>query len=172
MLIARPTPRYAKLRLLEAFGELALAAMLLEAGHVRNAANKAFLAVKALVSSLLVHNMEKLGLEKRALMKLKAREFTAPTSGLRKYAQWLLSAGIDVEDVVNLGLLLHMFAYNGLDPAGELSPYGDVDTAVRDLKALAAAVLNKALKLKNSLPWDEEVEREYARAAEAWAKAA
>ena len=158
-LVAKPTPRYAKLRLLEAFGELALAARLLEAGPVRTAANKAFLAVKALVSSLLVYNMEKLDLDKKTSARLRAREYTAPTTGLRKYSQWLLAAGIDVEDLVNLGLLLHMFAYNGLDPGGELSPYGDVEAAARDLKTLAKRLLDKALMLRDKLPWDEDVER-------------
>ena len=80
--------KYSELRLLEAVEELYLGVKMLKEGYSRNAANKLFLSWKALLSSLVASNFDKVVGKKLREGKVEEAEwyrrvgYTAPTTGL------------------------------------------------------------------------------------------
>ncbi|MFP3193943.1 MAG: PaREP1 family protein [Caldivirga sp.] len=153
----REPEKYSRLRLLEALQELYLSIMMLKEGYSRNSAGKLFLSWKALLSSLVVSNFNKIIERKRR----EGREdevkwylrigYTAPTTGLVGVSRDLEDLGY--RGIVNLTtamLGVHRYAYNGLDR--DVSPFGSRREAIISLKEL----MKSELEIIESLNLDQE----------------
>ncbi|BFI76482.1 hypothetical protein YN1HA_25800 [Sulfurisphaera ohwakuensis] len=125
---------YVEARVIESLSDLLLSLTLWKEGYTRNSAGKAFSAVKALMSALIVTNEEKLlGLAKddqeREWFKKKAH--IVPTHGMYGLAQMLRKIGIDIINLVNFALDLHDYQYNGFEP--DFSKYSKKEQVLADL---------------------------------------
>ena len=133
---------YVEARIIESLSDLLLSLTLWKEGYTRNSAGKAFSAVKALMSALVVVNEDKLislakDNEEREWIKKKAH--IVPTHSMYALAQMLRKIGIDIINLVNYALNLHEYQYNGFEP--DFSRYSrkedvftDLITVVRETK--------------------------------------
>jgi hypothetical protein len=153
----REPEKYSRLRLLEALQELYLSIEMLKEGYTRNSASKLFLSWKALMSSLVVSNFNKI-IEKK---KKEGKEddikwylrigYSAPTTGLMGIARDLEDLGF--KGLVNLTtamLGIHKYAYNGLDE--DISPFHSRKDAIIALKEL----IKSEIDIVNVNSLDEE----------------
>lgn len=104
-------------RVIESLSDLSISLNLWKEGYTRNSAGKAFNAIKALLSALIVVNEEKiLNLAKDEKEKewIKRKAHVVPNSQYA-LAQMLKDVGIDVVDLVNYALDLHDYQYNGFE---------------------------------------------------------
>lgn len=137
----REPEKYSRLRLLESLQELYLSIEMLKEGYTRNSASKLFLSWKALMSSLVVSNFNKI-IDKK---KKEGKEddikwylrigYSTPTTGLMGIARDLEDLGF--KGLVNLTtamLGIHKYAYNGLDE--DISPFHSRKDAIIALKEL------------------------------------
>ncbi|BDR92322.1 PaREP1 family protein [Vulcanisaeta souniana] len=134
---------YRKIRIDEARSELELAKRFLEEGLIRNAASKAFQAWKALVAALAVDKRDELSKVFSGKVRLRGRRervdrvdwviAVMPTSYLKDVAMII---GGKVDLLTDKALWIHQYQYNGPDPERVLSPYGDDDSARRDIETL------------------------------------
>ena len=121
---------YVYAKVLDGLTEAKLALEILSRGLLQNAAAKAFMSVKSILSALIVSNFGKLVevVDGRRIWYERVG-YSAPTTGLIGISRDLGRIGIDVDKVVRIALSLHRFSCNGLDP--NLVDYGDLDE-VRD----------------------------------------
>ncbi len=154
--IERHRDAYIKIRIIESLQELQLAVRLLKEGFSRNAASKVFMAWKAMISALVVANLEKMPRDD------KEREFLAPTTGLKGISQRLEELGYKVLDLTSTALALHRYSYNGLYRGA--SDYATREEAIRDIQHVAKELL-RLIREYLSKYWDDEIEENY-RAAE------
>ena len=150
-----------KARLLEVLYDLKLALAMFNSGASRNAAGKAFGAVKALLSALVVENSAKIvqgkGEEERRWYERKG--YTVPTHGMKGISMDLIRLGFTNLRAVSLTALdLHDYQYNGFDP--DFSPYRTRKEVREDILFVVSEVLSN-LKSWFQGVWDEELEREY-----------
>jgi hypothetical protein len=85
---------YIRAKVMEVIDELSLSIMMLEAGATRNAAGKAFVAVKALISAMVLINLDRLMALKRDEKEKKWYEkkaYKSPRSRSRGY-RWTYSS--------------------------------------------------------------------------------
>ena len=128
---------YVEARVIEALDDLYLALLLWKEGRTRNAAGKAFTAVKALISALVVVNEErlaKLAKDEKQREWIRKRAHTVPTHSMYKLAQALSDVGVNLVDLVNVALNLHDYQYNGFEP--DFSRYTDKESVLKDLLRL------------------------------------
>ena len=152
---------YVEFRLEEALAELNLAVELLKRGYSRNAAQKAFMAWKALASALVSLNLDRMPRDEEEREWYHKVGFLAPTTGLNGIARRLEELGYnEVVGINSLALKLHRYAYNGLYRGA--SDYADREDAVEDLKVLIAKLAN----LLKSLGKGKEAEEVLARLKE------
>mgnify|MGYP001770677331 CR=1 FL=1 len=125
---------YVEARVIEALDDLYLALILWKEGRTRNAAGKAFNAVKALLSALVVANGEKLAKlakDEKQREWIKRKGHAVPTHSMNAIAEMLSDVGIDLTDLVNRALNLHDYQYNGFEP--DFSKYSSREEVPRDL---------------------------------------
>ena len=136
----REPEKYSRLRLLEALEELYLSLEMLKEGYSRNSASKLFLSWKALLSSLVVSNFNKI-IEKKKRegkddeVKWYLRIGYSATTGLIGISQDLEDLGF--KGIINLTtamLGIHRYAYNGLDK--DISPFHSRNDAIISIKVL------------------------------------
>ena len=111
-----------------------MALLLWKEGRTRNAAGKAFNAVKALMSALVVANEEKLAKlakDEKQREWIKRKAYIVPTHSMNTIAEMLSDVGIDLTDLVNRALHLHDYQYNGFEP--DFSKYSSREEVLRDL---------------------------------------
>ncbi len=111
--IERHRDAYVKIRVIESLEELTLALKLLREGFSRNAANKAFLSWKALISALTVMNLERMPRDEREKEWYYKTGFLAPTTGLKGISQRLEELGYRVNSLTAVALELHRTATTG-----------------------------------------------------------
>ena len=131
---------YVEARVIEALDDLYLALLLWKDGRTRNAAGKAFSAVKALMSALVVVNGEKLvklAKDEKQREWIKRKAHTVPTHSMNTIAEMLNDVGIDLTDLVNRALHLHGYQYNGFEP--DFSKYSSKEEVLRDLVRVVRA---------------------------------
>jgi hypothetical protein len=122
---------YVEARVIESLSDLLISLNLWREGYTRNSAGKAFNAVKALLSALIVINEGKLlslakDEKEKELIKKKGH-----THSMYALAQMLKDAGIDVINLVNLAIDLHDYQYNGFE--SDFSKYSRKEDVLRDL---------------------------------------
>ena len=128
---------YVEARVIESLTDLLLSITLWREGYTRNSAGKAFSAVKALMSALIVVNEDKLvklakDEERREWIEKKAH--TVPTHSMYSLAQMLKKVGVDIVDLVDRALNLHDYQYNGSEPG--FSRYTNKEDVLTDLIAV------------------------------------
>ncbi|MGC8973632.1 MAG: PaREP1 family protein [Thermoproteus sp.] len=145
--------RYREDRLREAVYEAELALRFLENGLYRNAAGKAFQAVKALLAAVAAQHREKLaGLypgEKevgrgRRVAKVDLVIALMPTTRMKEVAQHI--GDKELELAVEKALDLHQFQHSGLDPEGVLSRYRSLDQVKKDVEDVVEYVRRAATR--------------------------
>ena len=98
--------------------DLYLALLLWKEGRTRNTSGKAFSAVKALLSALVVNEDKPVNLAKdekeKEWIKKKAR--TAPTHSTYAIARILKGVEVDLTDLVSYALNLYDYQYKGFEP--------------------------------------------------------
>ena len=130
---------YVEARLREAEVEAALAEEMLRRELYQNAANKAYMALKALISALVVQRLDELARDERKREWYERVGYAAPTTGLLRIARDLEALGLkDLEYVTRIALSLHRFAYNGFDP--NFVDYTDVDEVESDIRRVVGFV--------------------------------
>jgi hypothetical protein len=153
----REPEKYSRLRLLESLQELYLSIEMLKEGYTRNSASKLFLSWKALMSSLVVSNFNKI-IEKK---KKEGKEddikwylrigYSAPTTGLMGIARDLEDLGFKGLVTLTTAMLgIHKYAYNGLDE--DISPFHSRKDAIIALKEL----IKSEIDIVNVNSLDEE----------------
>ncbi len=140
---------YVYVKVMESLMEAKLALEMLRKGMITNASSKAFIAVKAMVSALVVKNFDK-------ILQLKSEKerdwyervgYTAPTTGLMRVSYDLEKLGYDVQLIVKTSLILHSFSRNGFDP--NFVNYKDKEEVERDILSVVE-VIKRDIK-KNTL---------------------
>ena len=134
---------YVEARVIEALDDLYLALLLWKEGRTKNASGKAFTAVKALLSALVVVNEErlvKLVKDEKQREWIKRKAYTVPTHSMYKLAQALSDVGVNLVDLVNVALNLHDYQYNGFEP--DFSRYTDKEGVLKDLLRLVRETLD------------------------------
>ncbi|MEM0373645.1 MAG: PaREP1 family protein [Sulfolobaceae archaeon] len=135
---------YVESRIIKSLSDLFLSLTLWKEGYTRNSAGKAFNAVRALLSALIVVNEDKLlSLAKDDKEKewIKKKAHTVPTRSMYSLAHMLKEIGIDILNLVNYALNLHDYQYNGFEP--DFSRYSrkedvftDLITVIKETKSL------------------------------------
>ncbi|BDB98781.1 PaREP1 family protein [Saccharolobus caldissimus] len=148
---------YVYVKVMESLMETKLALEMLRKGMITNASSKAFIAVKAIVSALVVKNFDK-------IIQLKSEKekdwyervgYSAPTTGLIGISYDLAKLGYDVQLIVKTGLLLHSFSYNGFDP--NFVNYKDKDEVEKDIITIIEFIKSNIKKYFEVI-WDEKLE--------------
>ncbi|MGC9105462.1 MAG: PaREP1 family protein [Thermoprotei archaeon] len=149
---------YVYAKVYEALVEANLSLEMLRRGLLQNAASKAFLSVKSLISALVVSNFAKLIEKKPEKEKVwyETIGYSAPTTGLIGVAKDLKELGFEVETAVKTALLLHKFSYNGFDP--NFVDYRDEREVREDVLEVLEWVVNARKYFKDV--WDERLEKE------------
>ena len=141
---------YKRARLLEAKYEAELALKFLETGLYRNAAGKAFQAVKALLAALAVDHRDRLAQKYTGTVKLKGGKTldrvdwliaVMPTSHMLGLSAMISD---EIHYLTAIALYLHQYQYNGPDREGLLSQYRSDDEAKEDILLVVNGV-NKIL---------------------------
>jgi len=162
--LPKPTDeRYVEARLLEALVEARLALEFLERGLTRNAAGKAFQALKALLAALLRFKLERLKALAKTEEERRWLESTAvprvPTTKMRALSHLLEEVGHEgVAFVTSTALDLHDYQYHGPDPDMALSKYTTREEAAADIRRLTTEVVKRVERLKARV-WSQELER-------------
>ena len=148
---------YVRARIVEAVDDIDIAVNLWLSGKTRNAAGKAFAAVKALLSALVTKHLDELAKKDSWYAK---KGYTVPTHSMNGIALELakLGYGNDVVVVTLLALQLHDYQYNGFDP--DFSKYRTKEEVMQHLNMLAD-ILTRDLKGWFSEYWDEKLETLY-----------
>ena len=160
------TEDYVSARLLEALVEASLAIRFLRDGLVRNAADKAFQAWRALLAALLRLELDKLLQiaktdEERKWLRERAVP-RVPTSRMKALSQLLESVGyVDASLWTDKALDLHDYQYNGPDPDMVMSKYRGRDEAAYDVTKLISGVVKYVEAIKERVKWDEELENAF-----------
>jgi HEPN domain-containing protein len=140
---------YVKARIEEARAEAKSAEEMLKRQLYQNAANKAFMALKALLSALVVSRLDLLTRDAKRREWYLEVGYAAPTTGLIRIAKDLEALGVaGVEPVVKTALMLHRFAYNGFDP--NFVDYSDLEEVVSDVKQVLEYVEKILRQLETS----------------------
>lgn len=148
---------YVYVKVMESLVESKLALEMLRKGMITNASSKAFIAVKAIVSALVVKNFDK-------IIQLKSEKekdwyervgYSAPTTGLIGISYDLAKLGYDVQLIVKTGLLLHSFSHNGFDP--NFVNYKDKDEVEKDIITIVEFIKSNIKKYFEVI-WDEKLE--------------
>ncbi|MCG2880212.1 MAG: PaREP1 family protein [Vulcanisaeta sp.] len=160
--IERHRDAYIKIMIIESLQELQLAVRLLKEGFSRNAASNVFMAWKAMISALVVANLEKMPRDDKEREWYIKTGFLAPTTGLKGISQRLEELGYKVLDLTSTVLALHRYSYNGLYRGA--SDYATREEAIRDIQHVAKELL-RLIREYLSKYWDDEIEENY-RAAE------
>ncbi|BCU70012.1 PaREP1 family protein [Stygiolobus caldivivus] len=149
---------YVYVKMLEALNEAKLSLEMLKRGMLTNASAKAFMAVKAIVSALVVKNLDKVLQSKPEKEKewYERVGYSAPTTGLIGISYDLEKLGYDVQLAVKTALLLHSFSYNGFDP--NFVNYRDRREVERDIVTVIQFI--KSSKKYFEDIWDEKLEKE------------
>jgi Archaeal PaREP1/PaREP8 family. len=143
--------KYRRDRLKEALYEAELAEEFLKNGVVRNAAGKAFQAVKAYLAAVAAAQRDKVVAAfpgRRRLSPTKVVErgewviAVMPTSRMREVAA--IIGDRDLRLMVELALNLHEFQYNGLDGDAEVSRYASEEMVRRDVEDVVAYIKRAA----------------------------
>ena len=147
---------YIKARLVEAVDDIDIAVNFWLSDKTRNAAGKAFAAVKALLSALVTKHLDELAKKDSWYAK---KGYTVPTHSMNGIALDLADLGYkDLIFLVNVALHLHSYQYNGFDP--DFSKYETKGEVLYDVNVVAEAVLSN-LKKWFSEYWDERLETLY-----------
>lgn len=132
--------KYQEDRFREAIYEAELAEGFLQNGLLRNAAGKAFKAVKAYVAGLAVDYRDELAKHYRGVRRLSPTKVVdrvdwliavMPSSRLREVAS--IIGDRELRLYVEIALNLHEFQYNGLDRDSEVSRYSSEELVRRDI---------------------------------------
>jgi hypothetical protein len=143
--------KYRRDRLKEALYEAELAEEFLKNGVVRNAAGKAFQAVKAYLAAVAAAQRDKVAAAfpgRRRLSPTKVVErgewiiAVMPTSRMREVAA--IVGDKELRLMVELALDLHEFQYNGLDRDAEVSRYANEEMVKRDIEEVVAYIKRAA----------------------------
>ncbi len=135
--------RYQEDRFREAFYEAELAERFLQNGLLRNAAGKAFQAIKAYVAGLAVDYREELAKHYPGVRRLGPNKVVdrvdwliavMPSSRLREVAS--IIGDKELRLYVEIALNLHEFQYNGLDRDSEVSRYSSEELVRKDVVRL------------------------------------
>jgi len=146
--------RYVRDRLRETLYEAELAERFLENGLIRNAADKAFQAAKALLAALAAVKRDELAKIYVGSKRINPRKVVArvdwviammPTARMKEVAAYI--GDRELELVVEKALDLHQFQYNGIDREGEYSRYPSTRLVERDIRD----VVDYVKKAANSL---------------------
>ncbi|MEM1638153.1 MAG: PaREP1 family protein [Pyrobaculum sp.] len=136
----RDLEKYREDRLAEALYEAELAERFLKNGLLRNAAAKAFQAVKAYLASEAARRREVVaeaypGVKSTRRGRKAARAdwiiAVMPTNKMKEVAQLL--GDRELELAVEKALDLHEFQYNGLDPYGDVARYASREAVEKDI---------------------------------------
>ncbi|MBB5254303.1 PaREP1 family protein [Sulfurisphaera ohwakuensis] len=136
--------KYSRLRLLESLQELYLSVEMLKAGYSRNSASKLFLSWKALLSSIVVTNFNKIVEKKKKegkedevkwYLRIGYSTSTAGLVGISRDLEDLGFKGLVTLTTAMLGI--HKYAYNGLDE--DISPFHSRNDAIISIKELVRA---------------------------------
>ncbi len=157
-LIEKNKDGYIRVKLLECLQELELSLLMLRQGFSRNSASKAFMAWKALISALVVLNLDRMYRDEKEKEWYYKTGFLAPTTGLKGISQRLEELGYNVIDITSTALMLHRYAYNGLYKGA--SDYSDRNEAKKDILHLVDSSL-RLLKEYFKDRFDEELEGYY-----------
>jgi hypothetical protein len=143
--------KYRRDRLKEALYEAELAEEFLKNGVIRNAAGKAFQAVKAYLAAVAAAQRDKVAAAfpgRRRLSPTKVVKrgdwiiAVMPTSKMREVAA--VVGDQELRLMVELALNLHEFQYNGLDGDAEVSRYASEEMVKRDIEEVVAYVKRAA----------------------------
>jgi hypothetical protein len=143
--------KYRRDRLKEALYEAELAEEFLKNGVIRNAAGKAFQAVKAYLAAVAAAQRDKVATAfpgRRRLSPTKVVKrgdwiiAVMPTSRMREVAA--IVGDRELRLMVELALNLHEFQYNGLDRDAEVSRYASEEMVKRDIEEVAAYIKRAA----------------------------
>jgi hypothetical protein len=146
--------KYRRDRLKEALYEAELAEEFLKNGVIRNAAGKAFQAVKAYLAAVAAAQRDKVAAAfpgRRRLSPTKVVErgdwiiAVMPTSRMREVAA--IVGDRELRLMVELALNLHEFQYNGLDRDAEVSRYASEEMVKRDIEDVVAYIKRAASSL-------------------------
>jgi len=142
---------------MEGLMESKLALEMLRKGMITNASSKAFIAVRAIISALVVKNFDNILKSKSEKEKdwYERVGYSAPTTGLIGISYDLAKLGYDVQLIVKTALLLHSFSYNGFDP--NFVNYKDKDEVEKDIIMVIEFIKNKVKKFFEDI-WDEKLE--------------
>jgi hypothetical protein len=148
---------YIYVKVMEGLMESKLALEMLRKGMITNASSKAFIAVKAIISALVVKNFDNILKSKSEKEKdwYERVGYSAPTTGLIGISYDLAKLGYDVQLIVKTALLLHSFSYNGFDP--NFVNYKDKDEVEKDIIMVIEFIKNKVKKFFEDI-WDEKLE--------------
>ena len=138
---------YVNARVIEALDDLYLALLLWKEGRTRNAAGKAFSAVKALLSALVVVNEEKLvklAKDEKEGKWIRKKAHTVPTHSMYAIARTLKGVGIDLTDLTTYAINLHDYQYNGFEPG--FSKYSRKEDVLADLLRVVRETLDAVNK--------------------------
>ncbi len=144
---------YKRTRLLEARYEVELAKRFLDEGLTRNAAGKAFQAVRALLAALAVDNKDRLIAKYPGKVRIKGGKTVdrvywviavMPTNYMLGLSALI---GEDIHYLTSIALHLHQYQYNGPDREGVLSQYRTDDEAREDV----LLVINNVNKILSKL---------------------
>jgi hypothetical protein len=142
--------KYRRDRLKEALYEAELAEEFLKNGVIRNAASKAFQAVKAYLAAMAAAQRDKVAAfpGRRRLSPTKVVErgdwiiAVMPTSKMREVAA--IVGDRELRLIVELALNLREFQYNGLDGDAEVSRYASEEMVKRDIEEVVAYIKRAA----------------------------
>jgi hypothetical protein len=148
---------YIYVKVMEGLMESKLALEMLRKGMITNASSKAFIAVRAIISALVVKNFDNILKSKSEKEKdwYERVGYSAPTTGLIGISYDLAKLGYDVQLIVKTALLLHSFSYNGFDP--NFVNYKDKDEVEKDIIMVIEFIKNKVKKFFEDI-WDEKLE--------------
>ncbi|AAL62494.1 PaREP1 family protein [Pyrobaculum aerophilum] len=143
--------KYRRDRLKEALYEAELAEEFLKNGLIRNAAGKAFQAVKAYLAAVAAAHRDRIVAAfpgRRRISPAKVVErgewiiAVMPTSRMREVAA--IVGDRELRLMVELALDLHEFQYNGLDGDAEVSRYASEEMVRRDIEEVVAFIKRAA----------------------------
>jgi hypothetical protein len=152
---------YIRTRIMETIDELLLGIMMVNANATRNAAGKVFMAVKALMSAMVLINLDRI-LERKSEEErvwYERRGYIVPTKSIKGVSLDLSGLGYrEIWTVADKALDLHEYQYNGLDPG--FSPYKRREEAMRDM-IMVMNIISERLYEWTGKYWDEEIRRAF-----------
>ena len=152
---------YIKIRVIESLQEIALAMKLLREGFSRNAAQKVFMAWKAMISALTVMNLDKMPKNEDERKWYYKSGYLVPTTSLRRVSDRLEDLGYQnykLSHMTSTALALHRYAYNGLLEGA--SDYSSREEAISSIVKLSRDMLALIKELFKAY-WDDEIEAYY-----------